>query len=320
MSLTLELLHILPKNLISRATGALSSVRFPPALNRRIISWFVNRYGVNVSEAEHPIEHYPSLGEFFVRNLKAGCRPIDGESVSPVDGAISEQGVIENGTLLQVKGRTYPLDELIGRKELAARFEGGYFLTIYLAPGDYHHIHSPVSGEISEFIAIPGTLWPVNPESVQRISKVFCRNERVISLIETRDFGMVAVVKVGATNVGSIALAYDSFVSNRSPVSRLPARIFFEAVKFLRAVKLFEVLNRLFGISAETSAKPFGVEPPFSRQYREKISVERGQRIATFRMGSTVVLLFEKGKFLPGENCRKERIKLGERLGSAEYL
>ena len=291
-SLVLHLLRFLPKNLLSAVFGRFAALELPAVLNVSLLTWYAKRYRVNLEEAEKPLNEYPSLLKFFTRNLRSGIRPIGEGVVSPVDGRISELGPIRNGELVQAKGIFYSLDQLLGSADLAARYREGYFLTIYLAPGDYHHIHSPVDGDIGEFVALPGTLWPVNEGSVCQIPKLFCENERLISFVESRDFGTVAVVKVGATNVGSIRLTYDSFVTNRSPATRTFSALW------------SKVLGR------KVPPGP-GV---FHQVYREKKEVKKGERIATFELGSTVILLFEAGKFSPHADCRRGVIRLGNQL------
>lgn len=249
-----SLLYLLPKNLLSYITGRLAHLRLPKAWTLRLIHWFADRYGANLAEAANPIESYPSLGEFFTRDLKSGSRPIRGELVSPVDGAISEFGEIRDGVLLQVKGRAYTVAALLSDPALAARFEGGRYVTFYLAPGDYHHIHAPLSGQIIRTSYIPGALWPVNRWSLTSIPNLFPINERMISLIASESC-QAAVVMVGATNVGAISLSYDD----------------------LRANTLARIALR--------------ADQPEIRLHEPAISVACGERIGTFHMGSTVVLL-----------------------------
>ncbi len=272
-----SLLYLLPKNLLSYLTGRLAHIRLPKSCTVRLIHWFATRYGANLSEAANPIDSYPSLGEFFTRDLIAGSRPISGPLVSPVDGAISEQGHIERGLLLQVKGRAYTLADLLRDPVLAQQFEGGRFITFYLAPGDYHHIHAAVAGTIIRTIYIPGKLWPVNAWSLEAISNLFPVNERMVSLLET-EWGRAAIVMVGATNVGAISLAYDS----------------------LRANTLARIALRQ--------------ESPVIKLHQPAISVACGERIGTFHMGSTVVLLLERSFDAMQFNLSHGPIKLGAPL------
>lgn len=273
--------QLLPKNLISFLFGKLAKIHWPAVINQFIIKSFATFYQINLEEAAKPVEAYCSLADFFIRDLKTGVRKIETGIISPVDGRIVEFGEVKEGRLLQVKSRTYQLRDLLVKEELVKDFSNAYFITIYLAPRDYHHIHSPVAGNISASLYIPGNLWPVNQWSVENIENLFCINERLITLIES-DFGRVAVIKVGATNVGSISLSYDQWYTNN--------------------------FSRVLGISKEIRYT----------KYPEQIPVKLADRIGTFNLGSTVILLFQSGIFSPGKFCVKGNIKLGQRLNRDE--
>ena len=176
---------------------------------------FAAYYKIRLDEAEFPIQQYKTINALFTRRLKSGIRPIESDVVHPVDSTISQHGPIYNNTIIQAKGRAYRTSDLLQSEEMAAAFEGGYYITYYLCPTDYHRIHSPVAGQIIESQHIPGKLWPVNSWSVNSIKDLFAINERVNAYIQTGK-GMVVSVMVGATNVGKITLAYDkTIVSNQ---------------------------------------------------------------------------------------------------------
>ena len=212
-------LKLLPRNTLSRALGAACRIPAPRPVMRAVIRGFARRYGVDAAEAERAIEEYPTFTEFFTRRLKPGARPIaSGERVpvSPVDGTVGEVGDIVEGRLLQAKGKHYTLAGLFGgprAEEDAQRFAGGSFVTIYLAPCDYHRIHAPLGGSITGYINVPGTLWPVNRIGVRNVEQLFCVNERLTTFLDTPR-GPCAVVAVGAMNVGRIRAVYDDVVTN----------------------------------------------------------------------------------------------------------
>ncbi|MCA9507546.1 MAG: phosphatidylserine decarboxylase, partial [Myxococcales bacterium] len=138
------LLFILPKNFISLLVGKILSVAWPKSINLFLLRNFIKIFSINSNEAEKNIEDYESIQEFFCRRLGEGTRKISQKSnvvISPCDGVVSEFGLIENGRLLQVKGKYYQLSELLGCPKRAAHFEGGHFCTIYLSPRDYHRFH-----------------------------------------------------------------------------------------------------------------------------------------------------------------------------------
>src|SRR5947209_8488354 len=274
--LSYTLLRLLPKNTLSRAVGAACRVNAPKPFMRAVIRAFARKYGVDASEAERPIEEYPTFTEFFTRRLKPGARPLAGGSlvpISPVDGTVGELGDIIEGRAYQAKGKDYTLAELIGgpnAAEDAQRFAGGTFCTIYLAPYNYHRIHSPLGGEITGYVNMPGQLWPVNPIGVRNVEKLFCVNERLTTFVKTPR-GACAVVAVGATNVGRIRAVYDDVVTNARR-SRRPVR----------------------------------------KAYERPIPVEKGGELAVFEMGSTVVILFAPGVKLAARLQPGQAIKLGE--------
>jgi phosphatidylserine decarboxylase len=217
--LSYAFLKLLPRNTLSRALGAACRLPAPRPVVRAAIRTFARRYGVDASEAERAIDEYPTFTEFFTRRLKAGARPIapgDSVPVSPVDGTVGEVGDIVEGRLLQAKGKQYTLAELFGGPRAQADalpFVGGSFLTIYLAPHNYHRIHAPLGGHITGYINVPGTLWPVNAVGVRNVERLFCVNERLTTFLATPR-GRCAVVAVGAMNVGRIRAVYDDVVTN----------------------------------------------------------------------------------------------------------
>ena len=217
------LTRTLPQGLMSRAWGWLARRRRPRVAIHALKHVFVKGTGIDMSEAVFDLATYPTLEALFVRKLKSGARRVDPDPaafVSPVDGTVGQNGVVTDGTMLQVKGRSYRLADLLGDANDAQRFEGGTYTTLYLAPRDYHRIHAPLSGQVSEGVVIPGALMPVFVDAVKSVDGLFARNERIITYIDTPKFGRVAVVKVGATLVGRITLAYDPDVWTNRPGQR----------------------------------------------------------------------------------------------------
>lgn len=188
----------LPKELLSRLLGVLERLESPKWFVRFGKAWFVQRYKLNMSEAERPLEEYSSLNALFTRKLKSGARPLQAEVVHPCDAVISQCGPLSEGQLLQAKGWTYSASELAGDTVKA-----GHFATYYLCPTDYHRVHFPMDAEVLKVSHIKGKLWPVNEWSVHHVKNLFCVNERVVFKMRTA-FGVVYMVMVGATNVGQI--------------------------------------------------------------------------------------------------------------------
>src|SRR5437588_1131887 len=149
-----DLLRWTPKGTLSRGIGWVAQRRVPRPLRRAVYGGFARYVGADLSALDRPIENFERFDEFFTRPLRPGARPIaDGEGsiVSPVDGVVSEAGLADGGRIIQCKGRDYTIAGLLADSVEARAFEGGSFATIYLAPRDYHRIHSPVDGRVTGY-------------------------------------------------------------------------------------------------------------------------------------------------------------------------
>ncbi|MBA4695906.1 MAG: phosphatidylserine decarboxylase [Legionella sp.] len=198
--------QLLPKRILTSFAGLMANAKIP-AVKNFLIRRFIEVYQVNMQEAQFETsEEYACFNDFFIRQLKPSCRPLGGSGIlSPVDGFISEFGTIEKGMLLQAKGRHYSVSELLNdhSNEVNA-FEGGQFATLYLSPKDYHRIHMPLDARLKYAVYVPGKLFSVQPSCARLIPRLFNRNERLVLFFETK-IGLMAMVLVGATIVGSIA-------------------------------------------------------------------------------------------------------------------
>ena len=202
--------HLLPKRLLCRAVHGVARSR-ADWVKRPLIGWFARHYAIDMSEAEHAsLDAYPSFNAFFTRALKPGARPLEGGDttvVAPADGVITEFGRIRAGQLVQAKGLDYSLTALLGETpEAVAPYLDGEFLTIYLAPHNYHRVHAPLGGELVRTRYLPGRRYGVNAATAAAIRGLFSRNERVVCSFRT-PAGPLAVVLVGALNVASLSTA-----------------------------------------------------------------------------------------------------------------
>jgi phosphatidylserine decarboxylase len=219
--------HALPHHRLSRLVLAATRVRTPWFRNL-LIRGFLALFEVDMSEAaETDPYRYASFNEFFTRALRTGARPIASgaaELACPVDGRVSECGLLEGDSLLQAKGRHYSVIDLLAGQDWAARFRGGSFATIYLAPFNYHRVHMPARGRLLDTVYVPGRLFSVNEATARRVPRLFARNERVLALFEG-EFGHFAVVLVGALNVGSMATVWagDITPAARRMIAHIPA-------------------------------------------------------------------------------------------------
>ena len=270
------LMPLIPKNEMSHWVGRAVHLPLPSMIGRKSVEWFAKYYGINMNEAEMPIENYRTIGDLFTRKLKPGARPIGEGVVHPADSLISEAGEIHDNTLIQAKAHKYTVPELLRSERFNDIFDGGSWLTYYLCPTDYHRVHSPVDGQIIFSTHIPGALWPVNNWSVNSIPDLFGINERIVLILETPK-GRVALVMVAATNVGNMKISFD------------------------------ESLNTTFR-RGERSVK--------ERSYNPPVSIRRGEEVGVFHMGSTVVMIYEKG-VLEGDvaTFKGRHVKMGASLG-----
>jgi phosphatidylserine decarboxylase len=201
-------LTALPKVLVSRGTRVLVRIAVPERLRGKVYGAYARRYGADLGEMEGTLASYPTLAAFFQRGLAAGARPVDPTAafVWPADGRVVTAGPLAGDRVPQVKGVEYLLSDLLADAELARALLGGSQATVYLAPGDYHRVHSPFAGEIRRCHAVPGGLFPVNRPAVRCIPGLFARNERRVFTYRLDDGRTAAVVMVAALNVSDTVI------------------------------------------------------------------------------------------------------------------
>lgn len=207
-ALIVSVLSILPRNRAARLMGWFARSGLSGLLTRA----FVRVYGVDLAEAEHGLDAYPTLSALFTRRLKPGARPVhegDGAMVSPADGAVAWVGTTEGGVLQIAPGRPLSVQALLGEEVQGERD----VLVVYLSPKDYHRVHQPVEGTLRRWRYLPGTLWPVFPAAVRRITGLFAQNERAWVQVDT-PVGTQQVVLVGAFGVGRIELGCCDLLTN----------------------------------------------------------------------------------------------------------
>lgn len=200
--------YLLPQRLLGRCIYHVARSEWS-LLKTPLIRWFAQQYRVNLDEADRPtLADYVSFNDFFTRALRPGTRPLaSGEStlLAAADGRVTEFGTAMDGQALQAKGMPYLLEELLGaRPPSAAQADLGDFVTIYLAPYDYHRVHMPLAGTLTGARHIPGKRFSVNGTTARAIPGLFCRNERLVLWAATA-IGPIAIVLVGALNVASLS-------------------------------------------------------------------------------------------------------------------
>lgn len=242
-------------NGISRIFGGFASYKFPKAVQVFINKAYVFLMKVDMSDYDD-IKTFASLNALFTRKLKKE-RVLEGDKrdfISPCDGVISEQGVVENEKALQIKGSSYSVSKLLGDfvcKKDKTKLVNGSFINLYLSPRDYHRFHAPCQMRVLRAIQISGKLYPVNFTYLRKINSLFCENERVILVCEGEDKKRFYLVFVGALNVGKIAFVFDEKIATNAKAN---GEVFYDY---------------------------------------ENLVFQKGDELGRFEMGSTIVVLFE---------------------------
>lgn len=193
---------------ISRAAARIADLRLPRPLLKALITRYIKLYDVDMRDAAEDIGAHRTFNDFFIRRLRPGARTIAPDPAvlaSPADARLSQLGAIgRDGTLPEVKGRRYGAATLLGGSGDPRRFADGYFAVLYLSPRDYHRVHCPDDAVVTRIERLDGRHYPVNSLGARRIPALLAKNLRVVFHLETEHFGPIALVMVGATNVGRI--------------------------------------------------------------------------------------------------------------------
>lgn len=274
--------YLIPKQALTMLAGKLAHWE-AGSKTTKFIQWFVKRYQVNMAEADNPdIASYKTFNQFFTRPLRQGARPIAAAPfICPVDGAISQFGMIEKDQIFQAKGHAYSTAALLGGdKKSAKRYQNGSFACLYLSPKDYHRIHMPCDGKLEKMTYVPGDLFSVNPTTAQGVPGLFARNERVVCEFSSELNGHFVMVLVGATIVGSMATVWHP---DNNGIINPPRRGHIQVWKY----------------------------------DRQDIHLKQAEEMGRFLLGSTVVMLFEKNQIaFNAEWSAGKAIRLGEMMGT----
>lgn len=274
-----HLLNRLPQNIISRAAGRLAALQLPKSLMLWVIKRFAQHFSIDLSEVKLPLTEFSSLQAFFIRELKTGIRPLDTHEdgfVSPCDGAYGQSGVVEKGLLMQIKGKSFRLAELLADDKWSQSLEGGSYAVLYLSPRDYHRFHSPCDLHITQAAHVPGRLWPVNSWAVSHVDEVFCVNERVVMKALGQNQENFAIIAVGATMVGKVKLTFDDTLTTNTKDGRFEPR----------------------------SYAPF------------QANLKKGDELGRFEFGSTLVVVMPKKFGTLDRQESGTPIRMGQRIGS----
>ena len=251
------MLRLVPLRVVSGLVGWAARRPLPGPVQARLNRAFARRFSIDLGESEEPPEAYPTLSALFSRRLREGARKWDGRPdrlASPADGILQEFGALAGGRALQAKGLPYSVADLLGDAARARHHRTGAFLTVYLSPRHYHRVHGPCAARIRAARRIRGRRLPVRPEIAAWASRLYVGNERLAVFLETGS-ARLAVVAVGALNVGGIRPDFDPTLDARAP-----------------------------GRAGEGALH---YDPP--------LEIKAGDPLLTFRLGSTVVVLVSPG-------------------------
>jgi phosphatidylserine decarboxylase len=198
----------IPRRLATRFLGWLSRLESPFVVGASLRIWKLFAPDLDLSEAR--TTRFRSLRECFIRELTPGARPIAADPdviASPCDAVVGACGRVDEDAVIQAKGLSYTLKELIGDEALAARHRDGHFATLRLRSTMYHRFHAPAACRVNEVVHIAGDTWNVNPIALARVERLFCRNERAVLPLELEDVdGWLTLVPVAAIGVATLRL------------------------------------------------------------------------------------------------------------------
>lgn len=176
----------------------------------RKIEPFVHRHKIDMSEFEPgPFKSYAA---FFDRRFLPGKRTFPTRAGEM--GAFAEARYFAWERLLKdqrfpIKGASLNAEKLLGSAARAASFADGPVMLARLSPVDYHHVHYMDEGVTVETDRLGSRLWTVNRNALLNQPDILFRNERAIQILETKNFGRLGIVEIGALTVGRIVQVHD---------------------------------------------------------------------------------------------------------------
>mmetsp|Transcript_111312 Transcript_111312/g.197148 ORF Transcript_111312/g.197148 Transcript_111312/m.197148 type:complete len:345 (+) Transcript_111312:31-1065(+) len=271
----------------SRWFGSMGDLVVPVKLREPLYRLFAWKYDADLDEVRYPLDSFQTFNDFFCRVLRLDARPIaelPAGLVSPVDGRVLVSGIVSGpgARLEQIKGATYYLPAFLGLDptDTVESDSAVHYAVLYLAPGNYHRIHSPAELTFTAGRHFCGELLPLREALLRRAADIFTVNERVVLSGRWR-FGQMHLSAVAAANVGNIYLDFDPKLKTNT----------------LRSVTVH--------CGGDVSSK----------LYPAGVSLMPGDEVGGFRLGSTVVLVFDAPKNFQWKVAQGGRIKVGEPLG-----
>jgi len=199
----------IPRRLATQVVGWLSRIENPLVSRLSIGIW---RLFADPDLGEAAKSEFSSLRDCFIRELKPGVRPIDPDPkvlTSPCDAIVGASGRIDGDELIQAKGLRYTLQDLLGDPELARLYRNGRYVTLRLSSSMYHRFHAPADCRVEQVTYFSGDTWNTNPITIQRVEKLFCKNEHAVLRTRLAANGqLVTLVPVASILVASIRLHF----------------------------------------------------------------------------------------------------------------
>lgn len=226
----------IPRRLATRFMGWFSRIEQPLVREASLRLW---RAFADLDLREAKKTRFTSLHDCFIRELREGARPVDPDPAvlaSPCDAIVGAAGRVEGTRVWQAKGFPYAIEELLGANGPAETYRDGCYATLRITASMYHRFHAPYDCSVERVTYFSGDTWNVNPIALQRIERLFCRNER--AAVEIRLAGNaqpVTLVAVAAVLVASIRL---HALDPRLPIRARGANVFRCAARYAKGAEM----------------------------------------------------------------------------------
>jgi phosphatidylserine decarboxylase len=198
----------IPRRLVTQFVGWLSTVDNPTFT--RFAVWVWQRFAGDLGLAEAKTAEFRTIRDCFTRELKDGARPVDPDHavlVSPCDAVVGAVGQVSGTELVQAKGLTYTLDDLLVDPAVIERHRNGQYVTLRLKSSMYHRFHAPCDARVTSVTYVSGDTWNVNPIALERVERLFCKNERAVIDLDTGGHGeALTLVPVASILVASLKI------------------------------------------------------------------------------------------------------------------
>ncbi len=194
---------IVKRKLASKIFGVLKNRKG----SKKKIRDFIEENKIAEEEFLEKVSEYKNFNEFFYRKLKPEARPVNLKSdvlASPADGRVFIHENIQTSKIVEIKGMSFNLSQLVGSEEAILEYDGGTMVIVRLNPTDYHRFHFPDSGIPGKTKEIKGSYYSVNTGVLDRIDNIYLKNKRTVTEFGSDNFGKILYMEVGATFVGTI--------------------------------------------------------------------------------------------------------------------